>query len=646
MKIVCTGSSGNLGLELQKINPEILCPKHGEVDVDSFAQVFSYLHHVKPDVVIHAAAVTDNRVVEKNPVSAIQTNIIGTANIAILCYQMGIRLIYLSTDYVYAGEHGNFTEKDALLPFNKYAWSKLGGECSVVMVKNHLIIRTSFGKNEFPYQDAFVDKWTSKDYVDRIAPLIYEAALSPLTGVLNLGTERKTLYSHAVERKPDVKGVKVAETNYFTPVDTSLNLQRWINYKGSNEVKPHTSCRVCNSTSMVKYLDLGLMPLPNNLGYTANMAKEMDIYPLQVLFCEECSLSQLSVIVDPPKMFSHYLYRSSINGPYKDHCRKMAKEMRSTYGLNEESFMIDLASNDSALLKEFKEEIGLRVLGIDPAENLVAISIAQGIPAIAEFWGEPVATTVIEKYGRADLITATNVFAHVPDMKGFLKAAGLALKSSGVIVIECPYVVDLIEKMEYDTVYQEHFSYISIAPVKKLCGDLGFALINVEKKTIHGGSVRMTISNNKKYHKETANVDEFIAYESSHGYTDKGRYIKWSDDVKEIIVQFGNKILDLKKNGAKIAGVGASAKGNVLLNATSINTDLMSYIVDETPDKIGRFSPGTGIPIVGFDWLRKSPPDYLIILAWNFAEVLIRKAREAGYKGKFIIPTPTFKIVD
>lgn len=232
MKILLTGGSGILGKELLKLNKNIIYPPREEMDVYEYDDCLRQINKYKPDVIIHAAAITDNRIVEKNPVSAIYVNIIGTANLAMLCYEYNIRLVYISTDYVYAdGSHGNYKETDPLLPFNLYSWTKLGGECSIKAVPNHLIIRTSFGKSPFEYKEAFVDKWTSKDYVEEIAPMIYEASLSPLTGVVNLGTERKTLYSHASETNKDVKGVRIKDTNYNTPSDTSLNLQKWINYK-------------------------------------------------------------------------------------------------------------------------------------------------------------------------------------------------------------------------------------------------------------------------------------------------------------------------------------------------------------------------------------------------------------------------------
>jgi dTDP-4-dehydrorhamnose reductase/SAM-dependent methyltransferase len=636
MKILLLGGSGALGTELQKLDSKILCPTSDQVDITDLHGLTDYVSFHDPDIIINAAAITDNRIIEKTPYSAIETNIKGAANVALVCVYSNIRLVYISTDYIYKGDKGNYKETDEILPFNLYSWTKLGGECSTVAVKNHLIIRTSFGK-EFTYPEAFIDKWTSKDYVDKIAPMILDAVISPLTGVLNLGTERKTLYSHAGERS-NVKPIKLEETNYFTPYDTSLNLQRWINYKNEKSIaKPHCSCRVCGSTNLTKYIDLGLMPLANNLEFTSQRAKNKERFPLQVMFCEYCSLSQLSVVIDPEKMFSYYTYRSSVNGGYVKHCRKMAKDLKERFNLNDESFMIDIAGNDGTLLNQFRDEIGLKVLNIDPATNLVAIAESIGIESLADFWGERVSGSVLESHGKADLITATNVFAHVDNVREFIKSAKILLKEDGVLVLEFPYLVDFIENYEFDTIYFEHLSYFSILPLMTLCDLSEMRIISVEKQNIHGGTVRVTITHEESKLKTEDSVFEFIGNEKRLGYDRVGKYLTWSGAVNDIINNFSRNVLELKKLGYKVAGFGASAKGNTLLNCAGMNTDIISYIADETPEKIGKYSPGTGIPIVNKQMLIKDPADFVVILSWNFKEEIIEKLNKI-YKGKYIIP--------
>lgn len=640
-RIVLFGGSGILGTEMKK-RYDINYPSRAEVNITNMSDILIYFKSIRPDVVINGAAVTDNRIVEKNPISAIDTNIIGSANLAIACLSLNIRYVYISTDYVYPGDHGNYKESDSIMPFNLYSWTKLGGECSAVAVKNHLIIRTSFGANIFPYKEAFTDKWTSKDYVDMIAPLIYEASISPLTGVLNLGTERKTLYDHASERS-EVSPVRISDTNFATPYDTSLNLQRWQNYKAEKSIaKPHTNCRVCGSNKLTKYLDLGLMPLANNLESKATDAKTKERFPLQVMFCESCSLSQLSVVIDPEKMFSYYTYRSSVNRPYVEHCERMAKQLLKDYSISNDSFHIDIAGNDGTLLYAFQYILGHKVLNIDPASNLTAISEANGIPAIADFWSEEVAINVVNNYGHADLITATNVFAHLDDVKGFLEACNYTLSDKGILVIENPYLIDFIENMEFDTVYFEHVTYWSLTPLVKLCSMVGLEVIDVQKQDIHGGTMRYIIAKQGQ-HKVKDSVLNTLAQEAE--YTQLSKYTDWSAKVYELVGNFSSQLLSLKKSGKKIAAFAASAKGNTLLNMAGMNTDIIDFIGDDTPEKIGKFSPGTGIPIVGIGEVKKHEPDYIVILSWNFTDAIIERLRPV-YKGKFIIPIPEFKIIE
>jgi 2-polyprenyl-3-methyl-5-hydroxy-6-metoxy-1,4-benzoquinol methylase len=645
MKVLLFGGSGLLGTTLS-LKFDIITPSKSECNILDYFKLEKFIKKTNPDVIINAAAITDNRIVELDPTKAIQVNIIGAANLAIICSKIKVRLVYISTDYVYRGNRGNYKESDDVFPFNNYSHTKLGGECSTRLVKNHLIIRTSFGI-EFKYKKAFVDKWTSKDYVGVIAPMIYEAAISPLTGVLNLGTERKTIYDYVYKTNQNVDPISIRDQRYFTPEDTSLNTQKWIDYKSENSVVSlHTNCRCCESTNMSKYLDLNLMPLANNLEFTSQRAKDQDRYPLQILFCNDCYLSQLSVVIEPKKMFSYYTYRSGINKPYVAHCRNMAKSLVEQYGIDGYTVHVDVAGNDGTLLLEFKDElINHKSINVDPASNLIAISESQGVESICDFWGEPVAKKIIEKHGKIDLITATNVFAHVPDVHGFLKAAEMSLSDNGVMIIECPYIVDFIENIEFDTTYYEHLSYMSVYPVWKMCEQNGLRLFHVEKINIHGGTIRMHITKQSNAKKTGVSVIKFIANEKAKGFHDFNLYKGWSEKVDALVDEFKITILDLKKQGKKIAAFGASAKGNTLLNYSSVNTDIINFIVDQTPEKIGKFSPGTGIPILGMDAIEKENPDYIVILAWNFKDAIIEKLRKI-YKGKFIIPIPKFEIID
>ena len=227
MQILLTGGSGLLGTEIQKLQSGMLAPNREELDIRSASAVAEFLTDTAPDTILHAAAVTNNRDIEADPAEALDVNIVGTTNIARACIGTNIRLVYVSTDYVYKGDRGNYAETDELLPSNLYAWTKLAGEVAVAAVSNHLIIRTSFGASRFDDPEAFVDKWSSKDYVDRIAPKILEATLGGASGVLNIGGPRRTIYDYAIERNPDVNKASLNDSSHDSPVDTSLNLDKW-----------------------------------------------------------------------------------------------------------------------------------------------------------------------------------------------------------------------------------------------------------------------------------------------------------------------------------------------------------------------------------------------------------------------------------
>lgn len=231
-RILLTGGSGLLGQELMILNPNIMAPPHNKLDIADVREFHKLQYYPNFDTIIHCAALLDDKIIKDQPHMAIMTNIVGTANIAMYASIMNIRLVFLSTDYIYKGDRvGGYSETDEIMPFNFYAWTKLGGECAVRGVKNHLIIRTTFGPPKFPYKQAFDDAYRSKDYVDVIAPMVYEAAISDLQGVINIGTERKTIYEYAKQRNTDVQPVNVRDSGFSAPLDTSLNLDKWNNYK-------------------------------------------------------------------------------------------------------------------------------------------------------------------------------------------------------------------------------------------------------------------------------------------------------------------------------------------------------------------------------------------------------------------------------
>lgn len=309
----------------------------------------------------------------------------------------------------------------------------------------------------------------------------------------------------------------------------------------------------------------------------------------------------------------------------------MAEELKLKYNLTDKSFVIDIAGNDGALLNQFKLVLGCKVLNIDPAVNLMRSNFEKDIPIMCKFWDKDI-VPYLSEYPMADIITATNVFAHVDNVKEFIEAAKYILNPTGKLILEFPYLIDFINNKEFDTVYFEHLSYFSITPLQLLCSELGLNIEDVSKQNIHGGSVRVTIG----YGEVSNNVALFIEEEKK--YKSIEVYKEFAKEVKLTIAEFAYKISLLKN----VAGFAASAKGNTLLNCSGVH---LTYIIDQTDEKIGKFSPGVKTPIYSTDVLDLYQPDYLVILSWNFADEIMNKCRSLGYKNKFIIPLPIFKII-
>lgn len=644
MKILLTGGSGLLGKELLKLDPNIYAPTRNTLDIQSLDSVTGVLWGYKPDLVIHAAALTDNRYAEKHPDMAVKANIEGTAHIASVCSDLRCRVVYISTDYVYRGDRGNYREDDELLPFNFYAWTKLGGECAIRACKNHLIIRTSFGGN-FQYQEAFTDKWVSKMFVDEIAPKILEAALSTLIGVVNLGGARQSVYTQVSGCNPSVRPITLDTSPHITPVDTSLDLSKWESYKKSSVGdRVVTHCRACGSPGLEKYMDLGVVPLVNVLARTKVEALQSDLYPLQVLYCERCSLSQTSLVVSPHKLYDYYPYRSSVSKTFVSHCKDVASMYKEIYG--EGISVLEIASNDGVLLEQFREQAPNGVtLGVEPAANLAGLAEAQGLRTLSLFWGEPETTKSVQNLRPEgfDLIIGMNVFAHIDDAANALSQASKCLSPGGCIAFEFPYLLNLLNGRQFDTIYHEHLSYFLLRPLVFMAKRAGLVVSNVVPSGIHGGSILV------EFKPEGApiepSVDLTLALEDSEGCYRLSTYRAWASKIHHLSQEIGDGLYRLKHGGHSIYGFGASAKGNILLNVTGTNTDLVNYIIDDTPEKIGLFSPGTGIPIVSRSILRSNPPEYLLLLAWNFSKEIragLPEYRDGG--GKFITPVPAFEV--
>ena len=402
-------------------------------------------------------------------------------------------------------------------------------------------------------------------------------------------------------------------------------------------------CRICNSKNLVKYLDLGKTPLANSLIDTKNKSKKELKFPLRVLYCKDCSLSQLSIVVNPKVLFSQYVYRSSISKTFEKHCKEMAEKLVRMIKNYKNDLVVDIASNDGCLLRQFKDK-GFRVVGVEPARNIANIANSNGIETLCTFWNHDVSKKIMEKYGQVKVITATNVLAHVDDLNEFLKAGNSLLEKDGLFVVEVPYLYDLLMKNEFDTVYHEHLSYFLVKSLKKLYEANGLNIFRIEEYPIHGGSLRIYASKNTL--KIDKSVNDLLEFENNEKLYDAKTYKSFENKVKNIKKDLVNLLKKLKKNQKKIVAYGASAKGNTLLNYCGIDKNLISFVVDDTPEKQNKFAPGSKIPIKSSDYLDTEKPDYIVLLAWNFAKELMSKTKEHKLRGgKYIIPIPKVIII-
>jgi len=411
-------------------------------------------------------------------------------------------------------------------------------------------------------------------------------------------------------------------------------------------------CRICNSTNLERYLDFGSHPLANDLQEGVNLYLRK--FSLEVLICENCFLSQLSVVVDPDIMFKEYAYHSSISQTFKDHCYQMALKLKAEFQF-EYPLVVDIASNDGCLLNEFKRAGYKRFLGFEPATNLSAQPYGWidgkpgdelGIPVVNSFFTEKIAmSTRGDKAGQgASIVTAQNVFAHVNDLHDFLRGVHWMLDDNGVFIVEVPYLPNLIENNEFDTIYHEHISYFLLKPLVRLFKDCSLPIFRVEKYPIHGGSIRIYAS--KDFYQLEDSVELFLDEEDQEGFYDINIYRAFAKRVEKTKIEFQTLMELLYRSNKKVMGYGASAKGISLINYCGIPKEYIHSIVDDTPAKQGKLTPGSYVPIVDFSHFDKENPDFILLLAWNFAKELIEKTAHHKERGAYhLVPIPEFKIV-
>jgi novobiocin biosynthesis protein NovU/D-mycarose 3-C-methyltransferase len=411
-------------------------------------------------------------------------------------------------------------------------------------------------------------------------------------------------------------------------------------------IQERTHCRTCGSKNLKLILDLGKTALVNDFLKPEEMANYKIALPLRVVLCPDCSLVQLADTVDPKVLYSHYAYVTSTSKTMDTHLNKMMTHLLSTARLGSGSKVLEIASNTGVFLKKFKEQ-GCEVLGIEPAANIADVALATAIPTRKEFFNAANAKKLKAEWGTADLILGRHVFAHIDDLRDLIIGLEVISHQDTLIAFEVPYLVDFFENTEYDTIYHEHLSYISVASIEALVKDSPFMLSRVDHYPIHGGSILFHLRHRSSKAKPHASVAQALEKEKQMRLAEPATWENFAQRVNHIRAELPALLRKLKSQGRRIIGYGASAKGNTLLNTCGITTKELDYIIDNTPFKQNKVAPGSWIPVRPPEMLLKDQPDYALLLAWNFApEIIKRESEFQKHGGRFILPIPEPRIMD
>jgi SAM-dependent methyltransferase len=405
-------------------------------------------------------------------------------------------------------------------------------------------------------------------------------------------------------------------------------------------------CRACASAELHTILDLGQTPLANNLLTESQLAEPEPRYPLVLTFCATCSLVQITETVPPEILFAHYLYFSSFSDAMLSHARAIARRLMRERKLHGSSRVIEIASNDGYLLQYYRQA-GVPVLGIEPAANIAAVARDErGIRTLTEFFGLALAERLASQQERADVVHANNVLAHVADLNGFVAGLCLLLKDDGVAVIEVPYVKEMIDQVEFDTIYHEHLSYFSLTALRHLCARHGLTIADAERLPIHGGSLRLFLQLARRGRRRSDTVRRLAREEKEWGVNRLSFYQEFGGSVERLKTDLLSLLHDLKSRGQRIAAYGCSAKGSTLLNYFGIGRETLDFVVDRSTAKQGLYTPGTHLPVYAPEKLLEQMPEYALLLTWNFAEEILEQQTEYQRRGgRFIVPIPQPRVV-
>ena len=404
------------------------------------------------------------------------------------------------------------------------------------------------------------------------------------------------------------------------------------------------TCRFCCGALQFTFCDLGVSPLSNALLKADRLRSMEPFYPLHAYVCDKCFLVQVEEVESPREIFSDYVYFSSYSDSWLRHCRDYTRQMEARFGLDASSQVIEIASNDGYLLQYFAER-GIPVLGVEPAGNVAKSATEKGIPTIVRFFSVETATEMIAAGRRADLLLGNNVLAHVPDINDFVKAMAMLLKPGGVITMEFPHLLRLIQDTQFDTIYHEHFSYFSLLSVERIFSAHRLQVFDVDRLDTHGGSLRIYCRHANGDGVEP-NVLKLRRIEADAGLTNLDTYTSFGARVAASKRDLLDFLIEVKRRGGRIAAYGAPAKGNTLLNYCGIGRDFIDFTVDRSSEKQGRYLPGTRIPVHAPETIFDARPDYLLILPWNIREEIIqRMSGIRDWGGKFVIPIPAVEVV-